>query len=211
MDTNNLINQAVQSAISPQPINVDQTSEKQLYQVDGQLLTLTELLYQRMTGFYPLLWAKAYGTDPSREWIIALRDLSFDQISAGFNRMVLEKLQYPPNPIQFRTLCFPKPEELGLPSENQAFNESLKSNCDKHPWVKEMLRTMSSEDAYEFRRADAKTARTLFKTHWNLIIDRVMAGEEAPDIELEIEDKPVKASKETAAEGMAALRGLFGD
>ena len=35
-----------------------------------------------------------------------------------------------------------------------------------------------------------------------MIIDRVMAGEEAPEVELEIEDKPVKASKETAAEGI---------
>ena len=211
MDTNNLINQAAQLAISPQPINVDPISEKQLYQVEGQLLTLTELLYQRMTGFYPLLWAKAYGTDPSREWIIALRDLSFDQINAGFNRMVLEKLQYPPNPIQFRALCFPRAEDLGLPSEDEAFCQATGNNEKKHPWVIEMLRRMGAE-RNDFSRADAKKARTLFKKHWDLIIDRVMAGEEAPEVELEIEDKPKKASKEVAAAGMAALkRGLFGD
>ena len=150
-----------------------------------------------------------------REYGAQISRFTRDHIHFGIERLKLERENGRfdfLNVDAVLSLCAPAlARDMGLISEDEAFSQSLRSNTIKHPWVKEMLRTMSSEDAYELRRADAKTARTLFKKHWDLIIDRVMTGEEAPEVELEIEDKPVKASKETAAEGMAALKGLFGD
>jgi hypothetical protein len=117
---------------------------------------------------------------------------------------------WPPSALAFRDLCLPTSEDLGLPSEDEAFNQSVGNASEKHPSVVLTLRNMR-DDVYELRRADAKKARTLFKKHWDQTVQFVAEGGELPEPELEIEDKPVKASKETAAEGMAALKGLFGD
>ena len=194
METNNLINQAVLSIGSTPPTSGDQKSEKRLFRVDGQLLTVPELLWKRMTGLYAHKWTGAYGVDPTPEWEMALDCLTPEMVRTGLDRTVSERWDWPPNPIQFRELCLPTSEDLGLPSDDDAFQQAVGNATDKDPSVIYTLRNMGDE-VYKFRRCETEKARKLFKKHWDKTIEYVMTGGELPEPELQVEDRPVRASK----------------
>ena len=199
MDTNNLINQVIDHVREPtvsEPLSPNRS--------------VMIRLWERMLETYGHKWEGSYGTMPNQGWISTLKGISPEMIRFGLEKMatVAAYQNWPPSALAFRELCLPTSEDLGLPSEDEAFAQAVGNSSEKHPSV---VMTLSEMDVYKLRRAETEKARTLFKKHWDQTVQHVAAGGELPEVKLEIEDKPVKASRETAAEGMAALKGLFGD
>lgn len=139
-------------------------------------------------------------------------------IGKGLSRMAQNgKYQaWPPKALEFRALCMPGAEELGLPSEGEAFwqatNWSRLPAEKKHPAVLKFMQVLAEQNLQsEFRRLSEDKARKLFDKTWAQVIDFVASGGELPEIPKEIEDKPARADKIKAMAGLAELNQLFGD
>ena len=163
-----------------------------------------------MTGTYGRQWTGGYGDVPTPEWLMALEALTVDQVKHGLARIAEDPVawKWPPNLMEFRVLCLPTSEDFNLPSEDDAFSQAVGSASDKHPSVVMTLRDMGDE-VYKFRRAESEKARRIFKKHWDKTVEHVMAGGELPEVEKQVEDKPVKASAEVAESNLGGIRGMF--
>lgn len=149
---------------------------------------------------------------------MAVDGLDPEMIRKGLNAMVASGRfsKFPPNPMEFRALCMPTAEELGLPAEGEAFwqavNWSRLPPEKKHPAVLKFMQILIAEDRqWEFRRMDEDKARKLFDKTWVKIVDFVASGGQLPEIPKEIEDKPTRADKIKTMAGLAELNQLFGD
>lgn len=56
-------------------------------------------------------WFSSYGAEPNAAWIDGLADMSVDDIKFGLGALKGWKSEFPPNMLQFRTLCRPVIEE----------------------------------------------------------------------------------------------------
>ena len=204
-----LINQSVKSLESTQLSTPEQKPEQRLYRVDGGMFTKDELLWKRLIGLYGYAFTRQYGDDPTPEWMLALNNLAVDQIRCGIERCTTENefRKFPPNPMQFLTLCLPRGEDMGLPTEAEALRQATGASTQKHPAVSFTLRNMG-DDVFALRRADSKTAAAMFGPHWAATIQHVMAGGELPEPELEIEHKHQRADKETGNAILAEMKSL---
>lgn len=186
-------------------------SGEEWLQVGSSFLTKAELLFQRMTGLYSHKWISSYGAEPTPEWEIAIRDCSPQMIKRGIDRAVKQFKSWPPNPIEFRNLCFPTTDELGLPSDDQAFQQAVGNVSDRHPAVIFTLRNMGGE-SFRLRRTDEKTALAMFKKQWVETVQFVSDGGELPEPEKQIPERPQGTEagcKKAAHSALAELRGIF--
>lgn len=164
-----------------------------------------------MTGLYSHSWVSSYGTDPTPEWEMAIRDCSREMIKRGLDRCVQEFKSWPPNPIEFRSLCYPTMAELGLPSEEQAFQQAVGNVPDRHPAVIFTLRNMGSE-SFRLRRTDEKASRAMFNNQWVQTVQFMSDGGELPEPEKQIPERPqgTEAGRKKAAKHtLTALSEMF--
>lgn len=201
--------QIARSAGSTQLSTSEPDNGPKLYRVDGNLYTKTELAWKRLSGLYGYPFVSQYGEVPGPEWELAINNLAVDQIRCGIERCTTENefRKFPPNPMQFLTLCLPRGEDMGLPSEAEALRQATGSSTQKHPAVSYTLRNMG-DDVFALRRADSKAAAAMFGPHWAATIKHVMAGGELPEPELEIEHKHQRADKETGNAILAEMKAL---
>ena len=129
-------------------------------------------------------------------------------IKQGLEKMAVNRayMDWPPSALAFRDLCLPTSEDLGLPSDDDAFNQAVGNATEKHPAV---IRTLRDMDVHKLRTAEVGKAERLFKKHWDKTVEHVMAGGELPEVEKQVEDKPVKASAEVAESALGGIRGMF--
>ena len=165
-----------------------------------------------MTGLYSHKFTGGYGTEPTPEWKMAVRDCSPEMIKRGLDRCVKEFPSWPPNPIEFRNLCYPTPEEMGLPSNETAFLQAVGSIKERHPAVIYALRNLGAE-CFRLRHSDEKTARDMFNKVWAQTIEFVANGGDLPEPEKQIPERPAgtEAGRQKAgAKALAEMRGMFG-
>ena len=175
-------------------------------------MTIPEYLFKEMTEYFGFKFSGGYGSVPTDAWISVLDGLSLERVQLGLARTCqdYEKGGFPPNPLDFRLLCMPTNEDLGLPSDEDAFNQAVGNASEKHPSVVRTLREeMSSNEVYKLRRSESEKARTLFKKHWDKTIEFVMQGGELPEPEAQVEDNPVKAPPEVMKQGINELMNMF--
>lgn len=173
-------------------------------------MTLEEVLWDRMTGLYTHLWTRKYGDTPTREWEMALVDLTPDMVGKGINKIVKSKRfeEFPPNPIQFRAACMPSGEGYGLPSFDAAFNQATGVNTDKHPAVIYAMRLMA--DPFAFRQSKVELARQQFSEVWQKTVEHVMAGGELPEKPVEVESViDVERAQKAGASALSDMKALF--
>ena len=199
MSTNNLINQAINHV--RQPIASEQSVQPNCAVMDR--------LWERMLENYGHKWEGSYGTTPAEGWRTALVGITPQMIKQGLEKMAVNRayMDWPPSALAFRDLCLPTSEDLGLPSDDDAFNQAVGNATEKHPAV---IRTLRDMDVHKLRTAEVGKAERLFKKHWDKTIEFVMAGGELPEVEKQVEDKPVKASAEVAENSLNDLREMFG-
>ena len=97
---------------------------------------------------------------------------------------------------------------FGVARDDEAFQQAVGNATDKDPSVIYTLRNMGDE-VYKFRRCETEKARKLFKKHWDKTIEYVMTGGELPEPELQVEERPVRASKETGEKTLQEMKNLF--
>lgn len=84
-------------------------------------------LWAIMASMFGGKWVDYHGAkaDEHGVWRAGLKNLGPDRIKIGLNRLVDTGEQWPPSLPAFVELCKPTPQELGLPSCNQAMIEAL--------------------------------------------------------------------------------------
>ena len=203
--------QIARSAESTQRLTSGQDSGQKLYRVDGNLYTKTELAWKRLSGLYGYPFVSQYGTEPTAEWELALNNLEVEQIRWGIERCTTdaEFRKFPPNPMQFLTLCLPRGEDMGLPSEAEALRQATGSSTQKHPAVTLTLRNMG-DDAFALRRADSKRAEAMFAPHWAATVSHAISGGELPEPVPEIDYRHTKADRAEGNSFLAEMRAEVG-
>lgn len=159
---------------------------------------------------YPGAFERAYPTAEMVElakiaYMDQLAGLTPAQVRKGLDKA--KRREYMPKPSELAKDCFPRGEDMGLPSEAEALRQATGSSTQKHPAVSFTLRNMG-DDVFALRRADSKTAAAMFGPHWAATIKHVMSGGELPEPELEIEHKHQRADKETGNAILAEMKAL---
>lgn len=142
---------------------------------------------------------------------MAIGDFSPQMIKRGLDRCVQEFKSWPPNPIEFRALCYPTTDELGLPTEAQAFQQAVGNAKQRHPAVILTLRNMGS-GSFSLRRADEKTAMAMFRKQWIQTVQFVADGGELPEPEKQIPERSQGTEagrKKAGARALEEMKGMF--
>ena len=166
-----------------------------------------------MTGIYGHRWTGSYGDTPAREWVMAVDGLSADQVKRGLNHLIADpkKWAWPPNAIEFRGLCMPSAEELGLLGESDAFQQAIRHNTDTRPRAPEVIFTLRAmgDDAYKMKHSDTEKAQKMFSKYWRSTVEHVVAGGVFPEPEKRIEKKEKLATRKQNLAGVANLKEMF--
>jgi len=89
-------------------------------------------IWARMADLFGHRWTSAYGEDPYQDgagdtWARALAGLTPEEIGAGLRKVSTRCGEWPPTAPEFRGLCEPTAEDLGLPDEEAAFTEAARN------------------------------------------------------------------------------------
>ena len=199
------------SARTPENANSGKT-----WRVNGEKLTLTDLLWTRLSDAYGAAFARQYGEKPNEVWNMAMADITPDMVKRGLAKMVADAKfkTFPPNALEFRELCLPASEDLGLPSEADAYRMALNWSAlppkQRHPAVLAALREM---DSWAFRRMPEVEARKTFKADWDKVVGRVRAEGHGWLPEITIGELPSHSSqpKDAKAMGRAVLANILAE
>ncbi|USE36401.1 replication protein P [Endozoicomonas sp. SCSIO W0465] len=94
-------------------------------------------LFGIMIGLFGGKWVQSHGSsDRTGQWWETLKDLHPNQLLMGIRRVRQEGREWPPSAPEFRKLCQPLPEELGLPTLAKAWREANEhaSQPGVHGW-----------------------------------------------------------------------------
>ena len=140
-------------------------------------------LWLRMSEIYGAQFANQYGAvggEAFQTWCLGLRDLSPTMIKKGFARLLERKKAFVPNLNEFKSLCEPSPEELGLLSLESAYREAAEK-CRRpsryawsHPVVYHAGKTVGW---YDLSSKPRSSTFPLFKSVYTSLCKRVMKGE----------------------------------
>lgn len=151
-------------------------------------------------------WVAAYGPTPNNLWIHALKDIDSKSIQRGVLKSISQKRErkgFPPNLEEFVFLCTPAPEDVGAPSLEEAYQEACNLGKDilqdcqggyKRTIGKEwshaaVYHAYKSIEGWKFI-TDDKAKRAIFSDKYDLMIERIVNGEqlEKPERTLAIEN-----------------------
>jgi len=137
-------------------------------------------------------------------WRRGLAGLSGEDLARGLRRLVHGGAVFLPTLGEFRTMCQPTPEELGLPSEAEAYQAACSANWRLHPAVWHAAKAVG---VYALRHdAEVKT-RPAFAKAWAMVVDQVRAG---AAFDLPEQDAPRLEDKRTKADRVASMRKHIG-
>ena len=172
-------------------------------------VTLTEALWIRFSDIYGSAFTSQFSEMPTQIWDMALDGMTPSMISKGLSKMIADPRfeTFPPKPPQFRRLCLPAAEDLGLPGDEQAFRQAVGIDSTKHPAVIYALRTI---DSHRLRTESAAVARAMFAAAWAKTIEHVSAGGALPAPEKQITEQAIKANPDEVRDSLTALRRIAG-
>lgn len=188
---------------------------KKLYLVDGVRLTLCELLWLRMSGIYGHKWTSSFGDEPIDSWESAMFGITPAMVKTGLVRMAKSSnhVEWPPGALEFRQLCLPRSEDIGLPSLMDAFHQAIGVRSIKHPSVVYTLQEMGHL-VYTMRREKEASAQRMFSEWWERTIVFVVDGGVLPPVANELPNKRYRANPEVGRRAvdnmMAILSGQDG-
>ncbi|MFI0474646.1 replication protein P [Halomonas sp. HMF6819] len=190
--------------------------------VDNLFNTLGELFGSKFAS----QWGEY---DETGAWWAELAGLAPGQLALGLRR-VREQIQdaarqngeaWPPMPIAFAALCQPKPEDLGLPTEADAWREvsAHAHQPGQHQWSHEAVRMAGAAVGWwELTHGGGETRagrlERQFRREYAALINRVMAGEQLSarglighDSTMTRAERAERASRE-AAQAQSAAAGM---
>jgi hypothetical protein len=135
--------------------------------------------------------ADKWGATVPKVWVDALADVSGEMIVIGLKRAFAgeheptrdpAKIGWPPNPVTFRALCEPRPEDFKLPPEDDAYREAVWLSGDhlagkpiepSHQAVWHAAQSVGLSLLTEY----AEAGRREFKRVWPAVVRMVLNGE----------------------------------
>ena len=151
-------------------------------------------LFNALGELYGSKFASQWGVfDETGAWLAELQFLAPAQLGIGLRR-VRQQIQesvragteaWPPTPLAFAAMCQPKPEDMGLPSEGEAWREVVANahQPSRHRWSHEAVRMAGAAVGWwdlthgSSGTHTSKLERT-FRTEYAALVNRVMAGEQ---------------------------------
>ncbi len=165
-----------------------------------------------MTGLFGQKWTSAYGlADRNGEWQRTLDGLHPAQLEIGLNRVRLAGSEWPPTAPEFRKLCQPLPEELGLPTLAKAWREANEhaSQPSHHGWSHRAVYLAGrSAGWYELRNGgtaeECREVKRRFGAAYQALTIRALNGEPLEDqLSIEHQFDPAIHSNQLVRETMA--------
>ncbi|WP_224107259.1 replication protein P [Vreelandella aquamarina] len=167
--------------------------------------------------------------DQTGAWWAELKLLAPAQLAIGLRR-VRQRVQdaarqgdtaWPPMPAEFAALCQPRPEDMGLPTEAEAWREATANahQPGQHPWSHEAVRMAGAavgwwELTHGGGESRASRQESRFRKEYGALVNRVLAGEQLQarhlvghDSQLSRGERAERASRE-AAQRQAAAAGM---
>lgn len=122
------------------------------------------------------------------EWLktlMAQQIASVEQVQRGLMRARCErdgKRQFWPSPLQFCHWCRTAPDDMGLPSADEAYREAMRhySHVAKHKWSHPIVRLALREagGGWLFSHSSADDSFKIFERCYSVLVARYVAGEE---------------------------------
>lgn len=131
---------------------------------------------------YGARWTSNYGERDDGTWAKGLHGITPAQIAGALGRCVKRSDPWPPTLPEFRTLCFPSREELGLPDLESAYIEAARFHESKHhKWSHPAVYHASKAlGHFQWKQRDQVT-RPIFTNAYEQICRRAIAGESFAD------------------------------
>lgn len=108
-----------------------------------------------------------------RHWCKELIEFSRNDLQRGFHNFKNSKKTYMSLNI-FRNHCKLKAQDLGLPSEDEAFDSLIFGKWHKLP---ESFQVLFAEHRFNLKRLASDSARKRFKEIYKSAVDRIVSGE----------------------------------
>ena len=88
---------------------LDRMLQRESHQKELKLIKFVEIeqLWQLMSSMYGHKWTSAYGDipDPDKVWYAILKDVSWEQMQFGMNKLANSGASWPPAAPEFKKLC----------------------------------------------------------------------------------------------------------
>lgn len=93
-------------------------------------------LWVLMTDLYGHKWTSVHGIeDASGTWGKVLAGITPEQIAVGAKACTVSGDPWPPSGPEFRAMCLPSADKLGLPSEESAFLEASRHAHEPNDYI----------------------------------------------------------------------------
>ena len=164
-----------------------------------------------MTRIYGHRWTSAFGATDDSTWLRGLHGLTPAQVGYGLSRCATHREGgWPPTLPEFRALCTPTAEDLGLPTLDATYREAAMADKD-HRWSHPAVYAAAqAAGLFELRTFPESKSRPLFERAYEIVTRRVLAGEQfdAP-VPRALEKLPTSARPEVAEAALTAMRALL--
>ena len=187
---------------APQPTSTSQNPLKERHMAH---------LWRRMTRIYGHRWTSAFGAKDDSTWLRGLRDMTPAQVGHGLSRCATHRADsWPPTLPEFRALCTPTAEDLGLPTPDAAYREAALADRD-HQWSHPaVFAAAQAAGLFELRTLPEAKSRPLFEWAYEIVTRRVLAGEQfAAPIPQALEKLPTPTRPDVAETALTAMRSLL--
>lgn len=170
-----------QQSIGPtkQPKNSERASG-----VNPDVLEAMTTLWVRMGESHGAAWVNQFGTaggSAFRTWVLALQDMTAEQIMNGFRKYMQAPDTFRLNAKSFRGLCMPTPEDFGLPEARQAYVEACQMSGapSSAKWTHPAVYVAGQATGwFELRNMAETKSWPLFQRNYEIAVRRVLAGED---------------------------------
>ncbi len=169
-------------------------------------------LFGTMIGLYGAKWTREHGlADRTGQWLETLKDLHPQKFAMGINRVRLTGKDWPPSAPEFRKLCQPLPEEMGLPTLAKAWQEAneFSGQPNHRGWSHRAVYLAGREAGWhELRTAgtaeECRDVKRKFGAAYQSLTNRVCQGESLEDqLAIEHQRDPSIHSDQLLREEMA--------
>ncbi len=164
-----------------------------MYITDKTAINVVNQLFEKLTVIMPAFkqaWPKEGDFElAKKEWIIAFHQANIntiEQIKRGLNHFRLLATPFVPSPGEFIEWCQPSPEDIGMPSIEQAYKEAC-LQARPQTWVKDWSHD-GVKDAYRrtgnnsFLNESSEECNKKFAQHYRQVCQDYAAGRIQPQI-----------------------------
>lgn len=139
-----------------------------------------------------------------------LTGMTADHFNRGYKKMIESGMEWPPDAMEFRRLCKPSAEDLGLMPELEAYQQAIAHRrADRAPEVVFTMQAMGG--SFDFGQKKSNEAEKQFLNWYSKTIEHVLNGGKLPKPVLEVEHKTLFTPKKEGRAKMQSILAMFDD